>query len=41
MRVSLMRWCETGGQGPIEPIVNEAFDLLASGLDTTRESIRL
>ncbi len=32
MRVSIMRWCERGGQGPLEPVVIEAFDHLAHGL---------
>jgi AcrR family transcriptional regulator len=32
MRVAIMRWCEGGGQDPLEPIVIEAFDHLAHGL---------
>jgi AcrR family transcriptional regulator len=32
IRVSIMRWCETGGREPIEPFVDQAFDHLARGL---------
>jgi len=32
MRVAIMRWCEEGGQEPLEPLVIEAFDQLAKGL---------
>ena len=32
MRVAIMRWCEGGGQDPLEPIVIEAFDHLTHAL---------
>jgi AcrR family transcriptional regulator len=32
MRVSIMRWCERGGEDPLELVVIEAFDHLERGL---------
>lgn len=32
MRVAIMNWCERGGRMPLEVVVNDAFDHLASGL---------
>jgi AcrR family transcriptional regulator len=34
-RASIMRWCQSGGDLPLEPVVLQAFDQLAHGLVLT------